>query len=261
MARYKMVVAYDGTDFCGWQKQKDHQHGPELPSVQETIEKALEKIFQHPVNLSASGRTDAGVHAAAQVCHFETERKLPVDLCWAMKSLLPNSVSPKDVWLAPDSFHSTLSATKKTYQYWVWNHERTPALLARYSWWIRKPLDIDQLNLMADQLLGEQDFASFRSMGTDVKHTVRQILEARWTWRRQGLLQFEVTGNGFMKQMVRNMVGTQIDLVLKGQPPETIKEIISFQDRKKAGPAAPPQGLFLRKVYYPKSLDSQCRKL
>lgn len=261
MARYRIHVSYDGTDFCGWQKQKDHKHGPDLPSIQETMEKALQTILQEPVSLSASGRTDAGVHARAQVCHFDTEKKLPPDLCWSMKALLPPTISPQTAWLAPDDFHSTISAVKKTYKYWVWNHPRTPALLGRYSWWIRKPLDVDQLNLLAAQMVGEHDFASFRSMGTVVKHTIRHIYSARWHWRRAGLLEFEVTGNGFMKQMVRNMVGTQVEMVIKGQPIEKIREIIDLKDRQKAGSAAPPQGLFLHRVYYPKALDSQCRRL
>jgi len=258
-----MLVSYDGTDFCGWQKQMAHKHAPEKPSLQETLEKALEQIFRTPIDLSASGRTDAGVHAVGQVCHFDIpeDRKIPKDLCWALRGHLPDSISPKAVWLAPRQFHSTISAYKKTYKYWIWNHHRPPALLARYSWWIRRDLDIDKLNALAAHLVGEQDFASFKSVGTEVKHTVRTIHVARWSWRRPGLLEFEVTGSGFMKQMVRNMVGTQVELVQKGQPVEKIKEMIEYRDRQKSGPAAPAQGLFLRRVYYPKALDSQCRKL
>lgn len=261
MTKVKLLVSYDGTDFCGWQKQKDHKHGPDLPSLQETVEKALEKILNHPVELCASGRTDAGVHAVGQVCHFETDRRLPKDLCWALKAQLPPSVSAKAAWEAPAEFHATLSATKKTYKYWVWNHPRAPALLHRYSWWIRTPLDVDELNRMAEKLLGRHDFASFRSMGTPVRHTVREIYSARWHWRRPGLLEFEVIGNGFMKQMVRNLVGTQVDLAWKGQPIEKMDEILKACDRTKAGPAAPPQGLFLYRVVYPKTLDRKCRRL
>lgn len=261
MARYKLLLSYDGTDFCGWQKQKDHKHGPELPSLQETTEKALSELFSEPIKLSASGRTDAGVHAVGQVCHFNTEKRLPRDLAWALKSKLPTSISAKAVWLAPDDFHSTISATHKTYRYWLWNHPRAPALLNRYSWWIRNPLTTQQMNAYAERFLGEHDFESFRSTGTEVKHTVRKIYHAEWTLRRPGLLQFEITGNGFMKQMVRNLVGTQVDLAMKSQPVEIIDEMINAKNRQASGPAAPPQGLFLYRVYYPKMLDSQCRKL
>lgn len=261
MKRIKLIVSYDGTDYCGWQKQKDHAYAPDSPSLQETIEKALGKILSEPIGLNASGRTDAGVHAVAQVCHFDTSRPLPRDLCWALRSKLPSSIAAKVAYEAPVDFHSTLSSTHKTYRYWIWNHARPTALLARYSWWIRNPLDIQKLNQMAEKLIGEKDFASFRSMGTPVKHTRREIFSASWRVRRPGLLEFQVTGNGFMKQMVRNLVGTQVDLAMRSQPIEKIDEIIMACDRQKAGTAAPPQGLFLSRVYYPKSLDSRCRKL
>jgi tRNA pseudouridine38-40 synthase len=261
MARVRLLISYDGTDFCGWQKQKVHECASPLPSIQETLEKALEKILRHPVKLSASGRTDAGVHAAAQVVHFDTEKTLPKDLCWALKSQLPSSIAAKQAWLAPREFHSTLSAVKKTYRYWIWNHPRPTALLARYSWWIRAPLELEYLHECSQYLLSLQDFASFRSMGTPVKHTHREIYQAEWAWLRPNLLQFEVTGNGFMKQMVRNIVGTMVDLSLKDQPSEKMKTILEAKDRQKAGPTAPPQGLFLRRVYYPKELDKRCRRI
>jgi tRNA pseudouridine38-40 synthase len=261
MTRIRLLLSYDGTDFCGWQKQKDHKFAPELPSIQETVETALEKILRHPVKLSASGRTDAGVHAAAQVAHFDTDRPLPKDLCWALKAKLPLSIAAKGAWIAPKDFHSTLSAKKKTYRYWLWNHPRPTALLARYSWWVRQPLDIEFLNECSKYLLSLQDFASFRSMGTPVKHTLREVYRAEWTQVQSGLIQFEVTGNGFMKQMVRNIVGTIVDLAMKGQPSAQMKTILEAKDRKKAGPTAPPQGLFLRRVYYPKDLDKRCRRI
>lgn len=261
MARVKLPLSYAGTDYCGWQKQKDHAFGPELPSLQETIELALQKIFQHPIDLSASGRTDAGVHAMAQVAHFDTDKPMPKDLCWAMKSILPESIVVKKAWLAPDEFHSTISAEKKTYRYWIWNSPRATALLARNTWWIRQPLDLDFLNQASKYLQLNQDFASFRSMGTPVKHTIREVYSAKWTQLKPGLVQFEVTGNGFMKQMVRNIVGTLVDMAIKELPAHKMQEILAAKDRKKAGVTAPPQGLYLYKVYYPKNLDKRCRQI
>jgi len=261
MPKIKLILSYDGTDYCGWQKQKAHRHASALPSLQETVEKALETLLQHPVDLSASGRTDAGVHAVAQVAHFDTQSRLPKDLCWALRSRLPHSITAKAAFEAPREFHSTLSAVRKTYKYWIWNDPRPPALLWRYAWWVRQPLSVDFLNSCARQIHGRHDFASFRSMGTPVKHTVREIYRAEWTRRSPQLLQFIVTGNGFMKQMVRNLVGTQVDLSLKAQPHEMMSEILKLQDRQKAGQAAPPQGLFLQKVYYPAALDKRCRDL
>lgn len=259
--KIKLRISYDGTDYCGWQKQKEHKHGPEKPSLQETIEKALSRIFNEKINLCASGRTDAGVHALAQIAHFETTRKLPKDLCWALKSLLPQSIAVQTAWLAPSQFHSTLSATHKTYRYWIYNHQRSTALLSRYTHWVRQPLDLDYLNTQARYLVQEQDFKSFQSVGTPVLHTVRRIDKARWSQRKNHIIQFEITGNGFLKQMVRNIVGTQLDLCLKGQAIEKIEEIINARDRTKAGTTAPPQGLFLYRVYYPSDLDNECRQI
>lgn len=261
MPKYKLIVSYDGTDYCGWQRQKPHKHASEKPSLQETLEKALSKLFNESIDVSASGRTDAGVHAQAQVCHFVTERPLPRDLCWAVRSLLPDSLVVKKAWLAPDEFHATLSAEKKTYRYWIWNDPRPTALLSRYSHWVRQPLDLDYLNQQAQYLVGEQDFKSFQSAGTPVAHTVRQIYQVRWTRRHSRLVQFEVTGSGFLKQMVRNIVGTQLDFYLKNQPLESIVRVLESQDRRQAGPTAPPQGLFLWRVFYPHNLDNRCRPL
>lgn len=261
MMRIKLLISYDGTDFCGWQRQKEHDFAPDKPSLQETIEKALSKIFNEPIDLCASGRTDAGVHALSQIGHFETQGKLPRDLPWALRSLLPPSIVVKKAWEVPEDFHSTLSATHKTYRYWVWNHHRPTALLARYSHWVRQPLDLDYLNEQAQFLVKNQDFKSFQTMGTPVQTTVREVLGARWSLRKGNLVQFEITGTGFLKQMVRNITGTQLDLFLKNQPIDKIADILAAKDRTKAGPTAPAQGLFLYKVYYPKLLDNRCRQI
>lgn len=260
--KIRLLVSYDGTDYCGWQRQKAHKHASPKPSIQETLEKALSRIFNEPIDISGSGRTDSGVHAMGQVCHFETSRtKLPGDLCWALKSFLPASIAVKEAMTAPEEFHATLSATHKTYKYWVWNAERSSALLARYSYWIRNPLDLDYLNEQAGFLVGEKDFKSFQSVGTEVAHTMREIYSAKWTRRKNSIIQFEITGSGFLKQMVRNLVGTQLDLCLKGRPVGQIEQILEYKDRTKAGPAAPPQGLFLSRVYYPSDLDNRCRQI
>lgn len=259
--KIRLLISYDGTDFCGWQKQKDHAHGPDKPSLQQTIEIGLGKIFNHPIDLCASGRTDAGVHAIAQVAHFETDRPLPKDLPWALRSVLPTSIVVRQAWMAPPEFHSTLSAVRKTYRYWVWNSHRPTALMNRYTSWVRHPLDLEYLNKQAQFLVKEQDFKSFQSVGTPVQTTVREVYKAHWRRRNSNLVEFQITGSGFLKQMVRNIVGTQIDLLTKGQPIEKIDEIIMAEDRRQAGKTAEPQGLFLAKVYYPTELDKQCCKI
>ena len=258
-----MLLTYDGTDFCGWQRQADHEGAPDRPSVQETVEKGLSEILRAPIAVSASGRTDAGVHAVGQVIHFQVQggRSLPKDLCWALRSKLPHSISPLRAWVVPEDFHATTSALRKTYRYWIWNSPRPPALLHRYSWWLRRRLDLNELNRMASQIVGTHDFASFRSVGTPVRHTVRRVERAVWKARSPSLLEFEITGNGFLKQMVRNIVGTQVELWMKGRPVEEISRILQALDRRAAGPAAPAQGLFLLKVEYPQHLDKNSQPI
>ena len=259
MTRIKFIAAYDGTEFCGWQKQ-NHE---DRPSVCQTLQTALEKVFQHKITLCASGRTDAGVHALNQVCHFDTAKKFnkPFDLSWAMRRYLPESIVIKKAWKVSKDFHATISADKKTYRYLVYNAKRPSPFLNRYTGWIRRPLNLNHLNASSEFLLGFQDFKSFQSVGTEVKTTEREIFSAHWRWKKAHIAEFTITGSGFLKQMVRNIVGTQLQLEQKQLNPEDMKKIIEKKDRKFAGPAVEPQGLYLLRVYYPLDLDNKCREL
>ncbi|MBX2988513.1 MAG: tRNA pseudouridine(38-40) synthase TruA [Bdellovibrionaceae bacterium] len=260
MLRIRFLVSYDGTDYCGWQRQ-----GHDLTSLQQTIEDALSKMFSRKITLFASGRTDSGVHALAQVCHFDIDlpesRFEKWDFCWAMRAVLPPSIVVKKAWLAPKDFHSTLSATHKTYRYFIYNSPRPNPFWRRTSHWLRHPLDLEHLRASSQFILGKHDFKSFQTAGTPVRDTVREIYEARWDRRSKNLLQFTVTGQGFLKQMVRNLVGTQLMLEKDGRDPSEMTRIIQVCDRRQAGPSAPPQGLFLWRVYYPSDLDKRCRPL
>lgn len=262
ITRIRFTVAYDGTDFCGWQKQSP-QNVPK--SIADTIEEALARIFSEKISLMASGRTDSGVHALNQVCHFDTKKNIESfknwDFCWAIKSYLPPSIVIKKAWVAPSDFHATISATHKTYRYIIVNRDRCSPFLVRYAEFIRKPLDIDHLNRGAQFLVGEHDFKSFQSTGSHVRTTVRQIYQAFWERRSNGVLYFTVTGNGFLKQMVRNIVGTSLNLEKKGINPEFMRDILLAKDRSRAGAPASPKGLFLARVYYPKELDNKCIEL
>src|SRR3989344_3638961 len=168
MTRIKFIVSYDGTGFCGWQKQNHEKR----PSVCQTLEEALEKLFGHKILLSASGRTDAGVHALNQVCHFDTSNNLIErknwGMAWALRRFLPDSIVVKRVWIAPERFHSTISAERKTYKYLIFNAQRPRPVLSRYAGWVRRPLNLDHLNQTSQFLLGFQDFKSFQSIGTEV---------------------------------------------------------------------------------------------
>lgn len=265
--KIKFTVSYDGTDFCGWQNQSilRENNRTEKPSVGRTIQNALSQIFNQDIKLFASGRTDAGVHALNQVCHFEVnlpEEKLKGwDLSRALKSKLPPSIVIKKAWIAPAEFHATISADRKTYRYLVYNSEMPSAFLNRSAGWMRQKLDLDFLNECSKHILGEHDFKSFQSVGTEVSHTVRTIHYAEWKWRHPNVAEFLINGSGFLKQMVRNIVGTELLLHRKSKPAITMKEILKAQDRKAAGPPAEPQGLYLVKVFYPQDLDIKCREL
>lgn len=265
--RIKFTLSYDGTDFCGWQRQSLERENSttEKPSLNRTVVNALEKIFKHPIELGASGRTDAGVHAINQVAHFDTtmtvEQLKRLNLGRAVRSFLPPTIVIKKTWIAPPEFHSTLSAEKKTYRYLIYNSPRPSAFFHRTMGYVREPLDIDFLNECSKIILGEHDFKSFQSVGTDVASTIRTIYKANWRLLRPNVAEFSITGSGFLKQMVRNIVGTQLLLQRKKLKSHKMAAILESCDRRQAGPPADPQGLYLMKVYYPLDLDNKCLEL
>ena len=265
--RIKFILSYDGTDFCGWQRQSfSRENSPsEKPSLSRTVENALEKIFKHPIALGASGRTDAGVHALNQVAHFDTtmtrEQLKRMNLARAMQSFLPPTIVVKKSWIAPTEFHSTLSAEKKTYRYLIYNSNSPSAFFYRTMGHVTQPLDLKFLNQCSLFLIGEHDFKSFQSVGTEVSTTVRTIYRSEWRWLRPNIAEYSITGSGFLKQMVRNIVGTQLLLARKGNQASKMADILALCDRKQAGPPAEPQGLYLMKVYYPVDLDNKCLEL
>ena len=258
--RIKLLISYDGTDFAGWQLQ---DAGRQLkPTIQGTIERALEKMFHQPVRVHGSGRTDAGAHAIGQVAHFDAPRDVShYDLRRAITQHLPDSIVIRGAWEAPPDFHSLFQAERKTYKYLVLNRQVPSALHCRYQSWVRQPLDWAHLNACAAHFLGERDFKSFQTRGTPVKSTIRTIYAASWRKKSPHVLEFTITGNGFLKQMVRNIVGTMLDLNLRGESPDLIPEIFAANDRAAARAAAPSHGLYLMKVFYPQELDNKCRKL
>lgn len=246
--RVKLVISYDGTDYCGWQKQKSETL---KPSIQETVEFGLGKIFKVPVSCVASGRTDAGVHAMRQVIHFDAPHDPSrINFVKAMEALLPDSIVVQSSELVGSEFHSLFSAKGKTYRYVISTHSVGPTFLRRYSHWYPYPFNLERLQSFASVLEGEHDFKSFQSAGTELPHTIRKITKAKWIQKRPHLYYFEITGNGFLKQMVRNLVGTQLYYMQKNKTPDDLKSLILARDRKQASYAAPSQGLFLVKVFY-----------
>ncbi len=245
--KYKMLISYDGTHYGGWQVQKN------ALSVQERIQTSLSSLLRTPTDLIASGRTDAGVHAKAQVAHFTHEE--PLDLykfSFALNGKLPPDIRIVSIEPTSDTFHSRFSATRKIYHYYLDVGAILNPFKKLYSYHIPYPLDIDLLKKTATYFIGTYDFTSFSNeahKGSAAHDPVRTIYRLDIIQTKNELcLAFE--GNGFLYKMVRNIVGTLLDINAKKIPLETLPDIFAAKDRRLAGRAAPPHGLFLIEVKY-----------
>ncbi|AIH04266.1 MULTISPECIES: tRNA pseudouridine(38-40) synthase TruA [Thermodesulfobacterium] len=243
----RLFIAYDGTNYLGWQIQ------PKGPTVQGVIQEVLSKILGHKVTLKASGRTDAGVHALHQVAHFLTTSDRPLEIIFkALNSLLPKDISVWKVEEVDFKFHAQKHAYKKTYVYQIYNYPIKNPLLRLYSWWVPEPLDLEAMKSCLPLIIGEKDFASFRKAGTEVKTTVRTIYQATLerSLENSNMIVFTIEGRGFMRYMVRNLVGALVEVGKGRLTVEDFENILNAKDRKVAPPPAPPQGLILKKVEY-----------
>ena len=240
----KLVIAYDGSEFMGWQIQ------PDVRTLQETVEKALGEILGHPTRIIASGRTDAGVHAFGQVINFHTKSTIPIDgLIRGLNAILPGDVSVRSAEDVDPDFHSRYNAKKKSYVYVIDTQDVRNPFLDRYAFHEKYSLDIPAMREAARYILGEHDFTSFLASGSSVKTTVRNITVSEVITHGEKVL-FWIQGSGFLRYMVRNIVGTLL-LVGRGRrAPEDMECIIALKDRSCAGPTAPPQGLYLIGVEY-----------
>lgn len=249
-----VLLEYDGTDFCGYQYQ------PQVRTIQGELENALKRLFGRPFRVNASGRTDAGVHALGQVAGFILEHDIQVErLPLALNSVLPRDIVVKRAAEAKLSFHPRYSAVGKIYRYCIINRAQPSALLRNYTAFIPYKLDIDAMKRACSHLVGERNFASMMSSGSPVKSTVRNLRRLEVKCRSDGLLIFTAEANGFLYQMVRNIVGTLVDVGRGRLLPEEIPHILEAEDRKAAGPAAPPQGLYLQQVIYPEKIIRWCK--
>lgn len=253
MRNILLTVSYDGTDFCGWQRQDASDKGKPVRTVQGEIEKALEKIHKQKINLVGSGRTDSGVHAFAQAANFFSpidsipEEKYVV----ALNSFLPSDIRIMDSREVPSDFSARFSATSRTYRYFF--HTGNPfANQMRFVWPIYRKPDLEILNKMASFLKGETDCASFAAAGDQSLSTCRYIDDAHFYFdeKNSEILVFEITANAFLWKMVRSLAGTFIFFEKNGKSPEYFKEVLDAKDRSKAGPTAPPTGLFLYKISF-----------
>ena len=242
--RYKAVVEYDGTDFAGWQRQ------PGQRTVQGVLEEAIREMTGESVFVRAAGRTDAGVHADGQVATFDLELNIPPHgFLRGLNSILPADVALVDVALAAPDFDARFSARGKVYRYTVWAHFVRSPLHARRTWHVRQPLDLEAIRAAAAGLLGEHDFRAFRASDCE-RRTTRRIVRRIEVDRQGARLTIEVEATAFLKNMVRILVGTLIDVGRGRLTPEAVSRMLETGDRAAGGMTAPPQGLTLLRVIY-----------
>jgi tRNA pseudouridine38-40 synthase len=244
MRNLKLTLAYDGTGFHGWQIQ------PRLPTVQGELQKALQKLFNHDVQVAGSGRTDAGVHAHGQVASVETMRNMDTDsVLRGANALLPSEIRVLAVQEVSPEFHARRSALSKTYEYRIWRNPIVSPFHSRYVYAFRYPLDERAVDSGTTYFLGTHDFTSFCATATEIEDRTRTIYDASWT-RSETEWIFRVRGNGFLQYMVRTLVGTLLEIGQGRLEPEEIPRIFEARDRRLAGPSLPAQGLHLISVEY-----------
>ena len=244
MRNIKLKIEYDGKDFNGWQKQ------PTKLNIQGEIERAIKDITGEEVDLIASGRTDAGVHALGQVANFKTNSNIPVEkFPIAINTKLKRSIRILEAQEVDERFHSRYNCKKKTYRYVINNSENGTAIYRNLEYNFSQKLNVEKMNEAAKYFLGEHDFRGFKASGTSSKSSVRTIYEAN-VYQEGSRIFIELTGNGFLYNMVRIISGTLIEVGLEKIRPENIKDIIESGDRERAGKTLPPQGLYLVNVEY-----------
>ncbi|MBQ7573175.1 MAG: tRNA pseudouridine(38-40) synthase TruA [Clostridia bacterium] len=240
----RLDLQYDGTNYHGWQTQ------PNAITVQSVITRAIATLTAERINLIGCGRTDAKVHAINYTANFETNTTIPISqLPYAINSHLPNDIVIKRATLVDDNFRANQSAKKKTYVYRVLNSEFPDAFLTNYTWHYKYDLDIGKMKTAAREFLGEHDFVGFASAGFSVKTTVRTIYSLDIS-KNDDIIEFEICGNGFLYNMVRIITGTLVNMGNGRLDYTKAGEIIASCDRERAGITAPPQGLFLKEVFY-----------
>jgi tRNA pseudouridine38-40 synthase len=244
MPRLKLTLEYDGTDYVGWQRQLNGT------SVQEVVERALSELLGTEVSTEAAGRTDAGVHALGQVVAFDAPRTLPLTAYLrGLSALLPEDVSVVGATEMPEDFNPRRDSHGKRYRYLVSNRPVRSPLRRRTHWQLFAPLDVRTMDEAARPLLGTHDFSAFRAANCEAETTQRTLRELTLSSSRD-VVQFELEGTAFLKHMVRNIVGTLVEVGRGRQPVAWVAEVLASGDRSRAGPTAPPQGLVLVEVRY-----------
>ena len=242
--RFAALIEYEGSEFCGWQRQ------PHAPSVQAAVEQAISAVADQPIATICAGRTDTGVHALGQVIHFDSDAQRSMR-SWLLgiNANLPASVVIKKIMPVDDQFHARFSAVSRSYRYIINNDTVRSALLMKRATWEHRPLFEQYMQQAASYLLGEHDFTSFRALACQAKNPVREI--THFSVVREGtLIIIDISANGFLHHMVRNLAGVLMSVGKRENPPEWALKVLQRKDRACAGVTAPAQGLYLMSVQY-----------
>ncbi|WP_251860742.1 tRNA pseudouridine(38-40) synthase TruA [Clostridium sp. Marseille-Q2269] len=246
MKNIKLKIEYDGTNYCGWQKQKNDK----FVTLQGTLEKAISNVTKEKVEVIGSSRTDSGVHAKGYICNFFTNTKIPSENLY---KVINNNLPPDIVALSSEEvnmeFNSRYCSKGKTYEYTILNSAQPVAIGRNYVFHFRDKLNIDNMKIASKYILGTHDFSAFRTQGSSVKTSVRTISNFEID-KKDDFIKFTITGDGFLYNMVRIIVGTLIMVGLGKREPEYIRYVIEAKDRRKAGHCAPSSGLCLKEVFY-----------
>ncbi len=246
MKRVMLEVAYDGTEYCGWQIQQNGE------TVEGVLTRELTRILGAEIKITGASRTDAGVHAMGNICVFDTESEIPADkFCYVLNRSLPEDIVIQRSCEVPAGFHPRKTKCRKTYEYRIWNADFIQPFNRRYTHFVYKKLDTAKMKEAASYILGTHDFTAFCSIHTTIPDHVRTIYEAEVTEEGQ-LITFRITGNGFLYNMVRIIAGTLIQVGLGERTPESVKDVLESQNRENAGPTAPAKGLTLMRIVYEK---------
>lgn len=241
-----LTIEYDGTPFSGWQRQ------PGRPTVQGSIEEALSMVCGKPVTIAGTSRTDAGVHAYGQRASFDGDFGIPTEnIKYALNNALPESIHITAAEEMPEGFHARFDSKGKTYIYKILNTKERDPFRRNYYCFVKKPLDMTRMRKAAEDVTGTHDFVCFQASGsTEKETTVRTVSRLDLMERGADEIDIEITGDGFLYNMVRIIAGTLIDIGTGKMEPDEMKRIIEGRDRTKAGHTAPPQGLYLKEIYY-----------
>ena len=247
--RYFMRLAYNGTGFSGWQVQ------PREITVQGVIEEALSKVLRQKVGITGAGRTDTGVNARMMVAHFDYDSILPPTLVGSLNAMTGRNIAIEEIWQVADDAHARFDALERTYHYYATT--RKSPFLYPLTWQASPRLDFDAMNLAAAHLTGRKDFTSFSKLHTQVKTNICDVRAARWEQCAPDMWCFEITADRFLRNMVRAVVGTLVEVGRGKIAPDDIAAIIEKKNRCSAGTSMPPQALYLWDIKYPQTIDNQ----